>query len=103
MITHGRVASLRAGAAAQRVTRQSRALSLRTQAAATAAAEKFIPPWRDCFNDLQDKGLKTVSPEEAAELLATGKWVLLDVRRPDQHQEARPGGAGMAHHAVMAQ
>jgi rhodanese-related sulfurtransferase len=93
MITHGRVASLRAGAAAQRVTRQSRALSLRTQAAATAAAEKFIPPWRDCFNDLQDKGLNTVSPEEAAELLATGKWVLLDVRRPDQHQEARPGGA----------
>lgn len=76
-------------------------MSLRTRAAATSAAEKFIPPWRDCFNDLKDKGLKTVSPEEAAELLATGKWVLLDVRRPDQHEEAHPDGAGVVQHALM--
>jgi hypothetical protein len=44
--------------------------SLVCRAAADKAA--FIPPWRDVYNDLKSKGLRTVAPEEAAELLATG-------------------------------
>lgn len=60
---------------------------------AVKTPEKFIPPWRDCYTSLREKGLRTVSPEEANELLATGDWVLLDVRRPDQHEEAHPEGA----------
>lgn len=55
--------------------------------------DKFIPPWRDCYQHLKSKGLRTVAPEEAQQLLATGDWVLLDVRRPDQHEESHPEGA----------
>jgi hypothetical protein len=44
--------------------------SLVCRAAADKAA--FIPPWRDVYNDLKSKGLRTVAPEEAAEMLATG-------------------------------
>eukprot|EP00882_Tetradesmus_deserticola_P009218 GHRQ01009722.1.p2 GENE.GHRQ01009722.1~~GHRQ01009722.1.p2 ORF type:complete len:254 (+),score=104.27 GHRQ01009722.1:215-976(+) len=60
-----------------------------------AAAEKtiFIPPWRDVYNDLRTKGLRTVAPEEAAEMLATGQWVLVDVRRPDQYAEGHAQGS----------
>uniref|UniRef100_A0A383WG05 Rhodanese domain-containing protein n=1 Tax=Tetradesmus obliquus TaxID=3088 RepID=A0A383WG05_TETOB len=60
-----------------------------------AAADKtpFIPPWRDVYNDLKSKGLRTVAPEEAAELLATGKWALIDVRRPDQFEEGHAQGS----------
>jgi hypothetical protein len=56
---------------------------VRVQAATQQAVktpEKFIPPWRDCFSLLQQKGLRTVAPEEAQEMLATGNWVLIDVR-----------------------
>lgn len=56
---------------------------MRVQAAAQQAVktpEKFIPPWRDCFGLLQQKGLRTVAPEEAQEMLATADWVLVDVR-----------------------
>lgn len=57
-----------------------RAVRCRAAATAVKTPEKFIPPWRDCFGTLSKKGLRTVAPEEAQELLATGKWVLLDVR-----------------------
>lgn len=67
-----------------RICPASRARSLHTvrcrAATAVKTPEKFIPPWRDCFSVLNSKGLRTVAPEEAQELLATGKWVLLDVR-----------------------
>lgn len=62
---------------------RSRLSSVRVKAATQQAVktpDKFIPPWRDCFNVLQQKGLRTVAPEEAAEMLATGQWVLVDVR-----------------------
>lgn len=61
---------------------RSRASAVRCRAAATAVKtpEKFIPPWRDCFAVLQQKGLRTVSPDEAKKLMDSGKWVLLDVR-----------------------
>lgn len=56
------------------------------------AQDKFIPPWRDVYHDLKSKGLRTISPEEAAKLIKTGDWVVVDVRRPDQHDEAHPDG-----------
>lgn len=76
--------------------RPLRLSSVRVQAATQQAVktpDKFIPPWRDCFSLLQQKGLRTVAPEEAQEMLATGNWVLIDVRRPDQHEESHPDGA----------
>jgi rhodanese-related sulfurtransferase len=60
---------------------------------AVAAPDRFIAKWTDCYADLKKKGLRTVSPEEAAKLLKTGKWVLLDVRRPDQFEDSHPEGA----------
>eukprot|EP00879_Flechtneria_rotunda_P021178 GHRR01022310.1.p1 GENE.GHRR01022310.1~~GHRR01022310.1.p1 ORF type:complete len:152 (+),score=21.28 GHRR01022310.1:351-806(+) len=66
------------------------------RAVATKAAAKdnvFIPPWKDVFRTLKESGLRTISPEEASELLNSGTWVLLDVRRPDQHEESHPQGS----------
>jgi hypothetical protein len=60
---------------------------------AAVATDRFIPKWPDCYENLKAKGLKTISPEEAAKLLETGKWVLLDVRRPDQSKQGGPEGA----------
>lgn len=59
---------------------QSRKAILCRAATAVKTPDKFIPPWRDCFGVLNKKGLRTVAPEEAKQLLASGKWVLLDVR-----------------------
>jgi rhodanese-related sulfurtransferase len=44
------------------------------------------------YGVLKDKELRTIAPEEAADLIKTGDWVLLDVRRPDQHEGAHPEG-----------
>jgi hypothetical protein len=62
---------------------RSRGLRLRVHAQAATAVKtpaKFIPPWRDCYEVLRNKGLRTVAPEEAKDLLASGDWVLIDVR-----------------------
>lgn len=85
VLPYGRTSSLASNA---RVTRRCR-----VTAKAVAVPDRFIPKWTDCYAGLKKKGLRTVSPEEAAELLQTGDWVLLDVRRPDQHEEAHPEGA----------
>lgn len=55
---------------------------MRCRATATPikTPEKFIPPWRDCYAALKQQGLRTVSAEEAKQLVATGDWVLVDVR-----------------------
>ena len=81
----GRTSSLASNA---RVTRRCR-----VTAKAVAVPDRFIPKWTDCYAGLKKKGLRTMSPEEAAKLLETGDWVLLDVRRPDQYEEAHPEGA----------
>lgn len=42
---------------------------------------------------LKSQNFKTISPENAADLVATGKWVLVDVRTEEAHQAAHPEGA----------
>lgn len=55
----------------------ARTRSVVVRAAAATAQDKFIPPWRDVYNELKTKGLRTISPEEAADLLKTGQLYLL--------------------------
>lgn len=40
--------------------------------AAAVAQDRFIPPWRDVYHELKSKGLRTIAPSEAADLLKTG-------------------------------
>lgn len=51
------------------------------------------PPKKKCYEYLRGKQLETVTPEAAAKLLEAGDWVLVDVRRADQHAAAAPAGA----------
>lgn len=69
--------------------------SRRVPAAPRAAGDagRFIPRWSTCFEALRSKGLETVSAEEAARLVQSGEWVLVDVRRGDQFAVASPQGA----------
>lgn len=63
--------------------RSCRGRTVRVNAATQQAVktpDKFIPPWRDCFGVLQQKGLRTVDPKEAKQLMDKGDWVLIDVR-----------------------
>jgi len=62
---------------------RSRAVRCRAATKSTTAVktpDKFIPPWRDCYQVLKSKGVRTIAPEEAQQLMSTGEWVLLDVR-----------------------
>ncbi|GBF99753.1 hypothetical protein Rsub_12528 [Raphidocelis subcapitata] len=69
-----------------------RAERVRAAAAAPAATERFIPRWRECYEYLRGKGLQTIAPKEASKLVAGGEWVVVDVRRGDQHAKSHPQG-----------
>ncbi|KAG2484184.1 hypothetical protein HYH03_016996 [Edaphochlamys debaryana] len=63
--------------------------------ASAATEKKFdrIPPWETgVFPSLQGK-LSSISPEDAAKRIASGKWVLVDVRTREQYAEGHPEGA----------
>ena len=70
------------------------ARSLGRPDASRCARSTRTPTWcAQCFDYLRSKGLKTVSPEEASKLVESGEWVLVDVRKSDQHAAAAPKGA----------
>eukprot|EP00199_Chlamydomonas_sp_CCMP681_P005500 CAMPEP_0119105680 /NCGR_PEP_ID=MMETSP1180-20130426/3583_1 /TAXON_ID=3052 ORGANISM="Chlamydomonas cf sp, Strain CCMP681" /NCGR_SAMPLE_ID=MMETSP1180 /ASSEMBLY_ACC=CAM_ASM_000741 /LENGTH=243 /DNA_ID=CAMNT_0007090803 /DNA_START=57 /DNA_END=788 /DNA_ORIENTATION=- len=53
-----------------------------------------LPKWDECYRFLVDeKKLRTIAPEQAKDMVASGDWVLVDVRPPGAHAEARPAGA----------
>ncbi|GFH23759.1 rhodanese-like protein, partial [Haematococcus lacustris] len=53
-----------------------------------------LPKWDECFRYLVDeKKLRSVTPEEAEESVESGSWVLVDVRPAPAYQQAHPAGA----------
>lgn len=52
-----------------------------------------MPRWPQVFEYLRNKRLKTISPEEASQLAESGKYVLVDVRPPDQYAIGHATGA----------
>lgn len=66
----------------------SRGLTVRVRA---QAGDK-MPKWVDVYDYLLSKQLRTVSPQEAQQLAASGDWVLVDVRPKAAYDEAHPEG-----------
>ncbi|KAL6751177.1 rhodanese-like protein [Haematococcus lacustris] len=53
-----------------------------------------LPKWDECFRYLVDeKKLRSVTPEEAEKSVESGSWVLVDVRPAPAYQQAHPAGA----------
>lgn len=55
-----------------------------------------MPSWEVVYAYVMRKQLASVTPEEAQVLVATGKWVLLDVRPPASYEKAHPVNAASA-------
>lgn len=72
VVTRGRVCTAPARGPAR--TYRARSVVVR---AAGVAQDKFIPPWRDVYGVLKSKELRTIAPEEAADLLKTGQQLMI--------------------------
>ncbi|KXZ50257.1 hypothetical protein GPECTOR_17g895 [Gonium pectorale] len=73
-----------------RVSRQSRATRLVVRA---QAAAKELPRWPLIFKALTDAKIATISPQEAASRVASGEWILMDVRLKEQYENSHPEGS----------
>lgn len=78
-------------------TRRAHGQSASATGHCSAPAQYPPPPpfstTQQCFEVLRDKRVETVSPEAAARLVESGDFVLIDVRKADQHANAAPAGA----------
>jgi hypothetical protein len=69
-----------------------RLVTVRAAPAATQAVR--LPKWEDMWGYLaRERGLRSIPPEQAAEMVASGDYVLVDVRLPAQYATAHPAGA----------
>lgn len=53
----------------------------------------FCPAQDTIYQYLVQKNMRQVQPEEAQALVASGKWVILDVRPAAKYDQAHPEGA----------
>jgi len=65
----------------------------RARCVAVRAEQGRVPKWEIVHKVLMDKGLRSVTPEDAKAMADSGKWVLVDVRPPPQYKQAHPAGA----------
>lgn len=77
-----------------RVSRRSTFSGARSRVHTVKVQAAALPKWEFVFNYLaQEKKLRSIEPAEAKDMVASGKWVLVDVRPPAQHTNSRPAGA----------